>query len=79
LPACEAVMEQVPPVSNDAEVPETVQMVGVVEANLTARPELAVADRARVEPASCVPVIAGKVIVCVSRTTKLLPTAGAAA
>lgn len=38
-------MVQVPAASIDAVVPETEQTEGVVEAKLTARPELAVPDR----------------------------------
>lgn len=51
MPACEAVMEQVPPASKDAVVPETVQTEGVVEANATVSPEDAVADKGTVESA----------------------------
>jgi hypothetical protein len=39
-------MLQVPLDSRVAVVPETVQIVGVVEAKLTVNPELAVADKA---------------------------------
>jgi hypothetical protein len=37
----------VPGVSSEAVVPETVQMVSVVEVKLTGRPEVAVATRGR--------------------------------
>jgi hypothetical protein len=53
----------VPGVSSDAVVPDTVQMVGVLEVKLTASPELAVADSGSVVKAYWAAVIAGKVIV----------------
>ena len=43
LPACEALMVQVPTFTSVTVEPETVQTVLVVEANLTVSPELAVA------------------------------------
>ena len=46
-------MVQVPVPMNVAVEPETVQTAGVVDAKLTASPELAVADRTRVVPAVC--------------------------
>ncbi len=52
LPVWLAWMVQVPAPSSEAVVPETVQMVGVVEVKLTGRPELAVADSAMVELAA---------------------------
>ena len=55
-----------PEVSRLAWVPVTVQTEGVVEAKLTGRPELAVADRFNVVPAVC-DGIAAKVIVCEMR------------
>lgn len=63
LPACEAVMLHVPPVTSVAVLPETVQTVGVVEANETASPELAVAESVTVPPAVWVGIVAN-VIVC---------------
>ena len=56
-------MTQVPEVSSEAVVPETEQTVGDAEAKLTARPEVAVADRGTLVSANWVPVMAGKVIV----------------
>jgi hypothetical protein len=79
LPACDAVMVQVPPPMSAADEPETVHTLAVADLNVTARPELAVAERPIVEFATWVPVIAGKVIVWLFSTTKLVPTAGAAA
>jgi hypothetical protein len=79
LPDCEAVILHRPDVSSDAAVAETVQIVGVVEAKLTGNPELAVAESETAVSAVCVPVIAGKAIVCVGRVTvKLRETAVAA-
>jgi len=69
----------VPPISSDAVVPETVQTEGVVEANVTVRPELAVADKASVEAAYLVPVIAGKVMVWLLPDTEKLCETGLAA
>ena len=63
LPACLACRMQVPEVSSEAVAPETVQMVGVVEAKATVSPELAVALRGSCEAAYCVAVIAGQVVV----------------
>jgi hypothetical protein len=54
---------QVPSVSSEAELPETVQMVGVLEVNVTASPELAVADSGKLVKAYCVPVMVGKEMV----------------
>jgi hypothetical protein len=56
-------MVQVPAVRSEAALPERVQTAGVVEARLTAKPELAVAERAKFVPVYWVPVIAGKVMV----------------
>jgi len=56
-------MVQVPAASSVAVEADTVQMVGVVEAKATGRPELDVAANARVELALC-DEIAPKVIVC---------------
>jgi hypothetical protein len=61
-------MLQVPLESRVAVVPETVQAVGVIEANVTANPELAVADSVTGVPYVCVG-IAGNVIVCVASVT----------
>ena len=43
MPACDAVIEQVPTATSVTVFPETVQIPMVVEAKLTASPELAVA------------------------------------
>jgi hypothetical protein len=82
LPACEAVIEQVPAAINVAVVPLTVQTVCVVDAKLTVSPELAVAANVRGVPTVCVAGVA-KVIVCAAgvaaSTVKLLVTGAAAA
>jgi hypothetical protein len=49
LPACEAVIEQVPTAMNVAVVPLTVQVCGVSDAKATGSPELAVAMSVIVE------------------------------
>ena len=49
--------------SSEAVFPETVQTVGVVEAKLTVRPELAVALRVICDKAYQAPVIVEKVMV----------------
>jgi hypothetical protein len=54
LPACDAVMVQDPVAINEAVVPVTVHTVAVVEAKVTVRPEVAVADRV-----TCVPTVWG--------------------
>jgi len=46
FPACLASMMQVPTATRFSALPLTVQVLGVVEAKLTAKPELAVAIRA---------------------------------
>jgi hypothetical protein len=66
LPACDAVMEQVPAETNVAEVPFIVQTPVVVEAKATVRPELAVATSVTGVPTVCVPGLAN-VIVCAVR------------
>jgi hypothetical protein len=82
LPDCEAWIMQVPAVANVAVVPLTVHTVVVCVAKLTAKPELAVADRVSAVPAVCVP---GElnVIDCgckgVASTAKLRETGVAAA
>ena len=57
-------MTQVPVAISEAVAPETVQTEVVAEAKATVRPELAVADRGTLDRTYCVPVMAGKVIVC---------------
>jgi hypothetical protein len=54
---------QVPSVSSEAVLPEMVQMLGVLEVNVTASPELAVADSGSVVKACCAAVMAGNVMV----------------
>jgi hypothetical protein len=49
LPACEAVIEQVPAAMNVAVVPLTVHICGVSEVKVTGSPELAVAVSAIAE------------------------------
>jgi hypothetical protein len=73
-------MVQVPLVTNDAVVPDTVHTPVVEDANPTANPDVAVALKLAVVPTVCV-AIAGKVMVCCVRlfTTMIWPTAAAAA
>lgn len=80
FPACVATIVHVPPASSDAVVPETVHTAGVLEANVTASPELAVADNPSDDCAYSVPVIAGKLTVCavLAMTVKLCETGVAA-
>jgi len=81
LPACEAVMEHVPALRNDAVAPLTVQTLVVVEAKLTVRPEVDVAERVSGVPTVCVAGVL-KVMVCDSSaafTVKLCDTGVAAA
>jgi hypothetical protein len=73
-------MVQVPAVSSEAVLPETVQTASVVEAKLTGKPEVAVAARARLVPAYSTPVMGKKVMVCAMNaglTVKLCDTVGA--
>jgi hypothetical protein len=67
LPACEAVIEQVPAVRKVAVAPLTVHTLGVVEAKETVSPEVAVAESVNGVPTVCVPGLA-KVMVCAVRT-----------
>lgn len=79
LPACEATMVQVPAVTNETVVPDTVHTLAVDEAKPTVKPELAVALNVAVVPAVGL-AIAGKLMVCALPTTiKLCVTFGAAA
>jgi hypothetical protein len=72
-------MVQVPVVSMVAVVPETVQTLAVVEAKLTAKLELAVAESVSGVPTFCAG-IAPKVMVCeAALTVKLCETGVAAA
>ena len=80
MPACVACRMQVPAMSSEALPLATVQMVGVVEAKLTGRPEVAVAlsvsgDWANVALAGLVKVIVWATAV----TVKFLLTAAAGA
>ena len=59
---------------NVAVVPETVQMLVVVEVKVTARPELAVAESVSGVPTVCVPGLA-KVMVCAAWVTVTIPEA----
>jgi len=79
LPGCEATIVQVPPASNVAVPPETVQILVVEELKLTLRPELVVAVNAIVVPVAWL-AGAANVIVCAVGlfTTTICPTAGAA-
>ena len=59
--------------------PDTVQMVGVNDAKLTANPELAVADSGDVVRATSVAVMAGNVMLCgVNVTVKVREMVAAA-
>jgi precorrin-4 methylase len=79
LPGCVAWRVQVPSDRNVVALLETVQTLGVVEAKLTSKPELAVADSAIGIPTVCPPGLA-KLIVCASSlTVKLCETELAAA
>ena len=71
-------MVQVPEMSSEAVVPETVQTVGVVDVKLTVRPELAVADKPSAVVATSVAVMAGNVMLWASFTVKLSEISGAA-
>lgn len=67
MPACEAVIEQVPVAMKVAVVPLAVHTPGVVEAKETVSPEVAVAARVNGVPTTCAPGLA-KVMVCALRT-----------
>lgn len=56
-------MVQVPAARNDAKVPATVHVAGVVEAKLTGSPALLVATRERGVPIVCAGILAN-VMVC---------------
>ena len=81
MPACDAVIEQVPAAIKVAVVPLTVQMLVVVEAKETAKPELAVAESVSCVPTVCVPGLAKVMVcaVCAALTVKLCGTMAAAA
>jgi hypothetical protein len=63
LPVWLATIVHVPAATSEAFVPETVHTDAVVEAKLTARPELEVADRPSVVPTDWLPIDA-KLMVC---------------
>src|SRR5437879_5074537 len=73
-----AVMEQVPAAITVRVVPETVHTGVVVDAKVTARPELAVAERVDGATPKVTPLNALKVIVCEDWTVKPCGTVGAA-
>jgi hypothetical protein len=56
-------MVQVPAVRREAADPETVQTAAVVEEKLTGRPEVAVAERLTVVPATWPVAIPGKAMI----------------
>ena len=79
LPACEALTLQVPADTRVSELPLTVHTNGVVEANCTARPEVALAESAGgVTPRVWVEG-AVKLMVCGPTTKMLRDCVGAAA
>lgn len=79
LPACDAVMVQVPADTSVSVVPLTVHTGVVVEVSCTLKPDVAVAERAGgVAPRVCVAGLVN-VIVCEPTTKKDLGWVGAAA
>jgi hypothetical protein len=78
LPACDAWIVHVPAVIKVAVVPVTVQTLVVCEANVTARPELAVAVKVKGVPTVCMAGVLN-VIVCGSAFTAKLWGTGVAA
>ena len=80
MPAWLAVIEQAPPATIVTVLPATVQTEVVVEAKLTARPELAVAVTVNGVTPYATPLSAPKAIVCdAGLTVKLCDTGVAAA
>ena len=65
LPACMALMVQLPTASIEAVLPETEQLAGLRVEKVTGRPELAVALRVTLDW-NCWLAITGKVTVCVA-------------
>jgi len=63
---------QVPKSGMVSVAPETEQMVGVVEENVTGRPELAVAFKVSWVRAYCLPVTGVKLAVCGAKSTAKL-------
>ena len=81
-PACDAVTEQVPVATSVSVVPLTVHTEGVLEANCTVRPELALADSAAGEVPKVWPPGDAKLMVCATgagATVKVRDWVGAAA
>ena len=64
LPDCVAVMEHRPGDSSAAVTPDTLHTAGVFDTNVTARPELALADKLTEPPVSGWPGIETKLIDC---------------
>ena len=79
MPPCEAVMPQVPAATKVAVVPDTVQMLVVVEAKVTPNPELAVALSVSGVPTVCVAGAANVMVCACGLTVKLRGTEAAAA
>lgn len=77
FPAWLAVMEHIPPFSSVTVVPETVQIVRLLEAKLTVSPEVDVACSASVPGSSFAGAL--KVMVCAFSTVNDCVTFGAAA
>ena len=72
-------MVHVPAAMKLAVVPETVQTVEVVEAKLTARPELAVAERASSVPTVFGGILSKVIVWALMETVRLCETGVAAA
>lgn len=79
LPACVAWTMQVPWISRDKVLPATEQTEGVVEAKLTGRLELAVADSVNWVETYWGPAMGVKLMVCGAMVTAKLCAAGGAA
>ena len=79
MPAWLAVIEQEPPATIVTVLPATVQTEVVVEAKLTAKPELAVAPMANGEIPKLTPFNEPKVMVCDAGLTVKLRDTGVAA
>jgi hypothetical protein len=79
FPACVAVIEQVPTANTITIVPAAAQMAGVVEAKLTASPELADAVRANAgRPKLTLPGWGNEIVCAMGATVKLCVTGVAA-
>ena len=81
MPACDAVIVQLPAAMNEAVALETVQILLVVEAKLTIRPELAVAESASGVPTVWAPGLANAMVWAIraALTVMLFETGVAAA